>query len=270
MDWQNREEVRILHSHLWRGQVVEVLEWGGRRLLRFDNHCVQSRMDLDDPIRLELPYSRHMMACLLLLDTPHRILMVGLGGGSLVKFLLHYFPACQTEVVECHGGILSLAREFFLLPTTKRLQVHIADGAEFIRQAVPPQGGYDLILVDAFDHRGMARSVYAQAFFAGIRRLLAPEGVMAVNLTRGEHELYKQMLGIIENHFSQSILRLPVKHSQNEIVFGCNRVKAWGDWTQPLLRAQRLPAGMALEFSDFLLRMSQPDPSGWRRWLGFG
>src|SRR6266851_724789 len=53
------------------------------RFLHFDLECVQSAMHLGDPDKLTLAYTRKMMAFLLFNRNPNRILLLGLGGGSL-------------------------------------------------------------------------------------------------------------------------------------------------------------------------------------------
>jgi hypothetical protein len=51
---------------------------------------------------LELPYTREMMAGLLLRDPPwpRQALLIGLGAGSLAKFIYHQLPATRITVVE--------------------------------------------------------------------------------------------------------------------------------------------------------------------------
>src|SRR5881628_3367970 len=58
-----------------------VVDNGRRRFLHFDFDAIQSAMDLSDPQRLALAYTRKMMAFLLFNCAPKRILLLGLGGG---------------------------------------------------------------------------------------------------------------------------------------------------------------------------------------------
>src|SRR5260370_27842028 len=52
----------------------------------------QSEMRLDDPVALVSEYTRKMMGFLLFRRRFRRILMIGLGGGSLVNFCHRHLP----------------------------------------------------------------------------------------------------------------------------------------------------------------------------------
>jgi spermidine synthase len=70
-----------------------IVDHGPRRFLHFDLDAVQSAMHLEHPDRLSLAYTRKMMAFLLFNRTPARILLLGLGGGSLAKFCYRCLPS---------------------------------------------------------------------------------------------------------------------------------------------------------------------------------
>jgi hypothetical protein len=69
-----------------------IVDSGSRRYLHFDLDAVQSAMHLEYPDRLCLAYTRKMMAFLLFNHAPERILLLGLGGGSLAKFCYRRLP----------------------------------------------------------------------------------------------------------------------------------------------------------------------------------
>src|SRR3970040_3128060 len=79
---------------------VYVTERFGVRSLHIGSDTVQSSMRLSRPNDLELAYTRSMMAFLLFRPPPRRVLMVGLGGGSLAKFIYHRIPDAVTEVID--------------------------------------------------------------------------------------------------------------------------------------------------------------------------
>ncbi len=75
-----------------------------------------------------------MMAFLLFNDRPERVLMIGLGGGSLAKFIYHYLPRARTQVVEINPRVVAVARQFFNVPPDdERFAVIVSDGAEYVR-----------------------------------------------------------------------------------------------------------------------------------------
>jgi spermidine synthase len=261
---------KLLFRQFWREQLIEVIQDGPYRTLRFDSHLVQSRILESDPDQLILHYAQHMIASLLFVSAPpQNILMIGLGGGSIVRFFLRHYPNCQLQVVEYNACIPSLAEEFFFLPTeNSRLTITIADGAEYIATTDPIPGGYDLILVDAFDNAGMAQSVYSGYFFKAAKRLLATNGVMALNMTRGEQAFFERTVESLRRCFSDSLLRLPVDKTNNEIIIACQRSQAWGDWSQPKQRAKVLSKQFSIDLTGFLEQIMPTGKNFWSRWLG--
>ncbi len=252
-----------------------VVDEGGYRSLYFDNQMIQSRMALEDPLRLILPYTRHMLACLLFNNHPQHILMVGLGGGSLAKFFLHHFPECRVEVVDSNPEMAAIARQFFFLPIDDRLTLYCADGEDFIATMAGRQPLYDLILIDAFDHDGMARSVYTHPFFRQIRPLLTHDGVLVLNVNRAEVGAYSPILTHITDCFSEASFRLPVPlPSHNEIIFCCKHKSATTHLTAPCQQmagwTQQKPE---LDFIDWMQRMTLlkhitlPKQGIWRQWM---
>ena len=116
---------------------IEVIEEGGLCSLHFGSRPKQSSMFLHDPWRLALSYTRAMTAALLFNPQPQRALLVGLGGGSLAKFLLHHFPDCQIDVVELRKEVVNLAYDYFQLPLDNRLNVVIGDASALNRFRYP-------------------------------------------------------------------------------------------------------------------------------------
>lgn len=147
--------------------------------LQFRRGQTQSRMRGAEPDRLLIDYTRTMLAALLWRPCPARIGIVGLGGGSQVKFLHRHLAQARLEVVENHPGVIALRREFGIPDDDARLEVVLDDGARFI--AARP-GRYDLLLVDGYDASGIPAALSTPAFHAACRDALAPGGVMASNL----------------------------------------------------------------------------------------
>ena len=128
---------------------VYVTERSGVRSLHIGSDTIQSSMRLARPNDLELAYTRSMMAFLLFRPPPRRALLVGLGGGSLAKFIYHRMPEAVTEVVEINPQVVAVARRLFDVPAADaRLVVRICDAAAFMASQ---GGGFDVILVDGYD-----------------------------------------------------------------------------------------------------------------------
>ena len=103
---------------------VDVSERDGVRYLHLGGVTVQSAMRVNAPNGLELAYTRAMMGFLLFHPEPRNILMIGLGGGSVAKFVHHKLPAVQTRVVEISPQVVTAARNHFFVPEADpRLQI---------------------------------------------------------------------------------------------------------------------------------------------------
>lgn len=161
-----------------RHQMPYLLDSGENRSLHFGDYVVQSQMQTDDPLRLDLEYTRMMMSFLLFAAQPRRIAMIGLGGGSLAKFCLHHLPRCTVLVAEINPLVLRLRSEFAIPADDHRFAVLLADGAEFIRD----RRGFDVILVDGYDHEGLPPSLSNPGFYQNCARALKPEGLALFNL----------------------------------------------------------------------------------------
>ena len=121
---------------------------GERRWLYFNVRLMQSEMLLRTPNSLELRYTQKMMAALLFQPRPRRIVLIGLGGGSLLKFCHQRLPGAHFTAVELDANVIAWREAFLVPPDGPRLAVIEGDGAAFVAQA---EKGIDLLLVDAFD-----------------------------------------------------------------------------------------------------------------------
>lgn len=265
---------RVLYRHAHAGRVIEVIEDDDTRALSFDSHLTQSRMLLEDPDLLVLRYTRRMMASLLflqapVLNQPFRVLMIGLGGGSLVKFLLRGFDHCRMDVVENDPLLPGLARRFFYLPDDPRLTVIIGEGGQYL--ACMPEGqSYDLILLDAFDQSGMARDVYSDPVLLQASARLTPQGVLALNLIRSDTQWFRLASEALRRRFSGLALRLDVPGFGNEIVFAGPGLLSWTEQRGEMVhRAWALSERLGMDFPGYLQEMSRLERAGsWQRWFG--
>ncbi len=198
------------------GQLIEVYDDGRSRSLHFGTPARQSAMDLDDPERLQLPYTQAMMAFLLFQPQPTNVLMVGLGGGSMVKFLLRHFPGLRMDVVERSAKVVEIARRHFLLPDPENLHIHVDDGRHFM--ATAPAQHYDVILLDAYGADGTPPPLLTTDFFADCHRRLRPGGVLAANLWGGRRAGFWQAMAGLESAFGRQVQQLPVAGRGNIVV----------------------------------------------------
>ncbi len=182
--------------------------------LQFRRGQTQSRMNGDRPEVLLVDYTRTMLAALLWQPRPARIGIVGLGGGSQVKFLHRHLAGASIEVVENHPGVIALRRDFGIPDDDDRLEVCLDDGARFI--AARPDR-YDVLLVDGYDDRGIPESLATPAFHRDCRLALAPGGVLASNLHCDDPGPYATRL--VEAFGQEQVLLVSEQKMNNHVAF---------------------------------------------------
>ncbi len=149
-----------------------------------------SIVDLADPDDLQVPYTRLMAAALLYPQNIQRILMVGLGGGSISTYLGRAMPDVQIDVVELDPGVVAAGRKYFGLQETDKVHFIEADGRVYLNRNKEP---YDLILLDAYRELGVPFHLLTREFYELVKTRLAPGGAVASNLS-GNTKLYLSSL----------------------------------------------------------------------------
>lgn len=191
----------------------------GHKSLYFTLDQLQSRMCSAHPDQLEVDYTRTMMGFLLFNSRPARIAMIGLGGGSLLKFCYRHLPNSQLTMVEINPKVIALRHEFEVPQDAQRIELVCADGADFVRDAAANNPiGCDVLLVDGFDSEGLAPSLCSQRFYNDCYQALSPQGVMVANLHHDDpkHALFTARIGLA---FDGNLLEVASQEKSNSILF---------------------------------------------------
>jgi spermidine synthase len=232
---------------------IEVVDDATYRSLHFGSDPKQSSMLLRDPVYLALAYTRAMSTALLFSESAKRFLLIGLGGGSLAKFLLHHFKECRVDAVEFRQAVSEVAHSHFKLPNDPRLSITIDDGGHFMRTAeMDEYGKYDVIFVDAFLGNGIARSVCGMSFYDACRDRLAEGGVLSINLWNGDFIRARDMLIDIRDSFDGNVLQLPVEGKDNVIALATKGAKLKKQLRKLDDRSKALERLTSVEYGIFL------------------
>jgi spermidine synthase len=246
-------DARLIHQSHDEDGILEIVERNGVRSLHFGTISRQSSMSLADPERLVLAYVRAMTAWLLFKEFFENALVVGLGGGSLAKFLLHHFPEGRLYAVEYRKSVVKIARSHFGLPLDTRLKIVIDDGGHFIRQRTETlREKFSLIFLDAFDQEGMAHSMRNIAFFDACKSLLKPDGILILNLWTTDKPLYDSCADWLDSTFKSKVLFLTVPDRGNSIGFAFNEGNPVFSLNRLRSRALALEQRYRIEFPIFL------------------
>ena len=247
----------VIHQSHDDDGILEVVESEGMHSLHFGSEARQSCMLLSDPNFLQLSYMRAMMSWNLFRESFDNALIIGLGGGSLAKHLLHYFSDGQIRAIEYRSSVVKIARSHFRLPLDPRLKVIIGDGGKYIEQAAKDLHQYDLVLIDAYDHESMSASVNGEEFFDACRRVLKKQGVMMINLWRTDEALFEQTAWYMSRSFNGQTMFLPVRDRANIIGLGFpGRLPKLSDKSLKA-RAELLEACSHIEYPVFLKELKK-------------
>lgn len=181
---------RVIHETQSDFSRIRIREDDGVRRLLFvdeagEEHC-QSAIHLENPAVLQHGYAKGLFASLLFRQPQERVLIVGLGGGGMVRFLNARFPDTLVEAVEIDPVVVELAAEFFGVSEGEKTKLHTADAFTFFDA---PRGEFDAIYLDAFlrapEETGLGEKtdrLKTEAFLTTLRSHLKEGGVIAFNL----------------------------------------------------------------------------------------
>lgn len=196
---------------------VTFSEEAGVRYLHFGTEWVQGAMRLKKPDQIELEYAQQMMAWLLFLHPPKRIVQLGLGTGALTKFAYRFLPGTRVEAVELNPAVVVAARTMFALPPDdQRLTVHETDAWDFVNDRAN-RGSIGALQIDLYDATARGPVLDTVAFYRAVRACLSDAGVVTVNLF-GDHPSFVRNMKHLKAVFDGRVLALPEVHEGNRVV----------------------------------------------------
>jgi len=177
-------DIKSEYSH------IRVRRTGSLRSMNFvrDNGVeqVQTTLNLKRPYELMMQYARLMFSSYFFMPEQKRVLIVGLGGGAMVRFYEHYDAEVKVDVVEIDERVAQVADKYFDVRTRKNTHIIIEDGFKYFKKNTT---GYDVIYMDAFlkpseetDSTGQPLRLKTIEFYKGLREHLTPEGIVVINL----------------------------------------------------------------------------------------
>lgn len=180
----------------------------------------QTCMDQTAPMKMVFPYARMMMLGLLLVPDPERILVVGLGGGTLPMALNQLYPGARIDVVEIDSAVKTVAETYFGFRENEQMTVIVKDARVFTKRALTRDDRYDLIMLDAFNGEYIPEHLMTREYLEETKELLKPNGVVAANtfaisgLYDHESNTYRAVFGPFYNVRSRT--------SANRVILASN------------------------------------------------
>jgi spermidine synthase len=172
----------------------------------------------EDPKRLIFKYQKIALSALYLNTNPKKILLIGLGGGTLAKALMDILPDVAFDIVEINPDVEKVAKQFFFFKLNKNTKVFLQDGYLFIEDKLKNNQKYDFIIIDAFTPDYIPESFITKQFATMLKGILSPEGVLAVN-TFVDSKSYDLETTLYKNEFGKII---NLQYSGNRMIFAVN------------------------------------------------
>lgn len=202
--------------------IIVTEDESGLRVLRFEkNGARQSIAKPGDPAYLGFAYTKvSFVGLALAAEEPRRIMIVGLGGGTMPMFLRHYYPNATIDVVDIDPDVVHVAKEYFGFREDAKLRAHVDDGRKFVESAREP---YDVIFLDAFGARTVPPHLTTVEFMRAVKRAVGPDGVVIGNIWgRPANPLYDSMVRTYQEVFEELFI-LDVPGTTNKILLALPR-----------------------------------------------
>ncbi|OGY24592.1 MAG: hypothetical protein A2Y57_01945 [Candidatus Woykebacteria bacterium RBG_13_40_7b] len=154
---------------------IRVIDSGGVRKLLVDSY-VQS-VSLNSSGKVTGYWNTVMEIVQEQLKNPKKILILGLGGGTLVKLFNNKFQIEKIDGVEVDPKIVEIAKNYFWL-SDPNLNIKVGDAINYVRRKVDD---YDAIMVDLYLGGNLLEATGKQEFFENLAKNLKKGGLVMLN-----------------------------------------------------------------------------------------
>ncbi len=163
---------------------------------------LESAVDLADPLRLVVPYTRSLFAAAFFEPNPKSVLMIGLGGAGFHRVFTYAFPGARLQSVELDPKVWELCQEKLAFKPTVLTPVAVMDGRLFVKRN---RERWDWLILDAFRGGFVPPHLKSQEFYRECAARLSDRGVFVTNLHQ-DTELFAADLRTIQSVFPHVLL----------------------------------------------------------------
>ena len=234
-----RKNNSILRFHYHEADhCYEVKDQGYLRYLDTGSDIIQSAVDLRRPDALVLNYQVPLLAGIQLSQqAPKRILLLGLGGGTLAQYLEKKFTHSTLTVVDSDLDIMkSIASNYFFYPHSSRIEHIFSDAYTYLKQS---NQKFDWILSDIYGTHALPKVMRSIHYYEALQQALTEQGVTSINLVCDEASDFVQILLWLRQAFYNQTLSHGLPHSRNAILYAFND-PSWHCTLKQFVQAKRL------------------------------
>lgn len=134
---------------------------------------------------------------------PINCLVLGVGGGTVIKELINNHPLLNIKGVEIDPVMIEIGQKHFGLGMHKNIEIISQDAVDFIAQEKGKK--YDLIIVDLYLGLYNPPSVRSESFLKNLKRIMKSNGVIFYNshYQKIKHEEYENFINLAGSVFSR-------------------------------------------------------------------
>ena len=148
-------------------------------------------------------------------EPPERIAILGNAAGTTARAYGKFFPETEIDGVEIDAELTELGERYFGLDNPN-LETFHEDARPWLEAS---DGGYDVIMVDAYRQPYIPFYLATEEFFELVRDRLAPGGVVIVNSGHPEgNDDLEKVLGRTMAEVFPSVLRDPIQDTNTLLV----------------------------------------------------
>ena len=172
----NKDEIKVASVRDRYGAIF-VVDKRNYRIMRFDSIFEQSRMNKNHP---EVPVHNYIKAMLMsaALEKPQSALILGLGGGSLVRGLHAFHREASIDIVELRKKVIDIAKRYFFIPEGNNISCFVQDAGSYIEKT---KRKYTHIFSDLYSAEDMVSLQKMEGFIKSCASALMPGGWLVMN-----------------------------------------------------------------------------------------
>ena len=215
-----------------------------------DSRAVQSVIDINQPYSIKMENLQYLMGILMFIPPPQNILILGIGGGTLVHFLRHHFPDSHITGVDLDEELIDIAQQHLMLPPASD-NTHYAyqDAQQFIAETGQQ---FDLVVVDIFDGSESPGWIKTRQTAQQLSTILTAKGAVAYNLLIESDKEFAHFYAQLREQFNQQTLCLESDENENILIYALNFQVSQHSMTHNIQLAQQVSSQYSIPMTEIL------------------
>lgn len=121
---------------------------------------------------------------------PKNMLLLGVGGGYVIKKAKSLWPNVSIDAIDIDISIIDIAQTYFDISIYEKINYIVSDAHEYVKKSVVQKKHYDFIVVDLYIGDTIPSFVDTEAFLLNLKLLTYPNGHTLINYQ--DLESYKE------------------------------------------------------------------------------